>query len=336
MSVVELQTLLDRSIKNMGSGMNPIVKESALEVIQRAYKKGIYVQLSAGFRSYDEQNALYTKGRTKPGSVVTNARGGYSNHNFGLAVDYFLTDKEGETAHWDIRRDMNANQVADWVEVANIAKSLGFSWGGDWKSFPDYPHLEMTGGLSTAQLRAGSRPRLVSKVSKAVSPGVSKPAPKPAAKPVVKNPESIVDYLDLKKEDSSFKNRKKIAELHTIKNYTGTVAQNEQLLKSVKKNGIYPRKAVPAKPAAKKYPLPDATYWVKNPAFKGEGVRQVQEALASIYFYPEKGAKNNGVDGVYYHKTANAVKRFQSVNGLKADGDYGPATKKALDKKVNK
>ena len=96
------------------------------------------------------------------------------------------------------------------------------------------------------------------------------------------------------------------------------------------------KKPAPAKPAAKKYPLPDATYWVKKPLFSGTGVRQVQEALASIYFYPEKGAKNNGVDGYYGAKTADAVKRFQSVNGLKADGKYGPATKKVLDKKVNK
>lgn len=328
MSVVELQTLLDRSTKNMGSGMNPVVKESALELIKRAYKEKIYVQISSGFRSFADQNALYAQGRTKSGNVVTNARGGYSNHNFGLAIDYFLVSDDGSKALWTVNDK--------WRRVAAIGKELGFAWGGDWSSFRDYPHLEMTGGLSTAQLRAGSRPRLVSKVSKSVSPGVSKPAPKPAAKPVVKNPESIVDYLDLKKEDSSFKNRKKIAELHTIKNYTGTAAQNEQLLKSVKKNGIYPRKAVPAKPAAKKYPLPDTTYWVKNPAFKGEGVRQVQEALASIYFYPEKGAKNNGVDGVYYKKTADAVKRFQSVNGLKPDGEYGPATKKVLDKKANK
>lgn len=328
MSVVELQTLLDRSTKNMGSGMNPVVKESALELIKRAYKEKIYVQISSGFRSFADQNALYAQGRTKSGNVVTNARGGYSNHNFGLAIDYFLVSDDGSKALWTVNDK--------WRRVAAIGKELGFAWGGDWKSFPDYPHLEMTGGLTTAQLRAGSRPRLVSKVSEAVSPGVGEPAKAPAAKPVAKNPESIVDYLDLKKEDSSFKNRKKIAELHTIKNYTGTAAQNEQLLKSVKKNGIYPKKAVPAKPAAKKYPLPDTTYWVKKPVFSGTGVRQVQEALASIYFYPEKGAKNNGVDGYYGAKTADAVKRFQSVNGLKADGDYGPATKKVLDKKVNK
>lgn len=332
MSVVELQTLLDRSTKNMGSGMNPVVKESALELIKRAYKEGIYVQISSGFRSFADQNALYAQGRTKSGNVVTNARGGYSNHNFGLAIDYFLVSDDGSKALWTVNDK--------WRRVAAIGKELGFAWGGDWSSFRDYPHLEMTGGLSTAQLRAGSHPRLVSKISQNVSPGVSKPAPKPAAKsvakPIAKNPESIVDYLDLKKEDSSFKNRKKIAELHTIKNYTGTAAQNEQLLKSVKKNGIYPKKAAPAKPAAKKYPLPDATYWVKKPLFSGTGVRQVQEALASIYFYPKKGAKNNGIDGIYGPDTSDAVKRFQSVNGLKPDGEYGSKTKKVLDKNVNR
>ena len=165
---------------------------------------------------------------------------------------------------------------------------------------------------------------------------VAKPAARTAVKPVAKNTESIVDYLNSIKVDSSPTNRKKIAAAHGIKNYTGTAAQNIQLLNLVKKNGVTPKKATPAKPAAKKYPLPDATYWVKKPQFSGTGVRQVQEALASIYFYPEKGAKNNGVDGYYGAKTADAVKRFQSVNGLKADGDYGPATKKVLDKKVNK
>jgi N-acetylmuramoyl-L-alanine amidase len=92
------------------------------------------------------------------------------------------------------------------------------------------------------------------------------------------------------------------------------------------------------KPKAKKYPLPNATYWVKNPPsarFNGKGVRQVQTALASIHFYPNKGAKNNGVDGWYGPDTADAVQRFQSMHGLKQDGSYGPATKKVLDREVN-
>ncbi|HEB7549577.1 TPA: peptidoglycan-binding protein, partial [Campylobacter coli] len=53
-----------------------------------------------------------------------------------------------------------------------------------------------------------------------------------------------------------------------------------------------------------------------------------------LYFYPDKGAKNHGVDGVYGPKTANAVKRFQSVSGLTADGIYGPKTKAKMEEKL--
>ncbi|KUL06967.1 N-acetylmuramoyl-L-alanine amidase [Bacillus licheniformis LMG 7559] len=63
---------------------------------------------------------------------------------------------------------------------------------------------------------------------------------------------------------------------------------------------------------------------------KGTGVRQIQEALAALYFYPDKGAKNNGIDGYYGPKTANAVKRFQLMHGLSADGIYGSDTKAKL------
>lgn len=52
----------------------------------------------------------------------------------------------------------------------------------------------------------------------------------------------------------------------------------------------------------------------------------------AVYFYPDKGAKNNGIDGYYGPKTANAVKRFQLMHGLAADGIYGPKTKAKLEK----
>ncbi|WP_187957591.1 peptidoglycan-binding protein, partial [Bacillus subtilis] len=79
------------------------------------------------------------------------------------------------------------------------------------------------------------------------------------------------------------------------------------------------------------YPLPSGIIKVTSPMTKGTNVRQVQNALASLYFYPDKGAKNNGIDGVYGPKTANAVKRFQSVNGLTADGIYGPKTRAKIE-----
>ncbi|WEY91173.1 N-acetylmuramoyl-L-alanine amidase [Bacillus subtilis] len=91
-----------------------------------------------------------------------------------------------------------------------------------------------------------------------------------------------------------------------------------------------------AKPSSKKtsYALPSGVIKLTSPMTKGTNVRQVQNALAALYFYPDKGAKNNGIDGVYGPKTANAVKRFQSVNGLTADGIYGPKTKAKIEEKL--
>lgn len=81
--------------------------------------------------------------------------------------------------------------------------------------------------------------------------------------------------------------------------------------------------------------LPSGILKVTSPLTKGSAVLQVQEALSSLYFYPDKGAKNHGADGVYGAKTANAVKRFQSVNGLPADGIYGPKTKAKIEAKLS-
>ncbi|MGQ5110321.1 N-acetylmuramoyl-L-alanine amidase [Bacillus halotolerans] len=90
------------------------------------------------------------------------------------------------------------------------------------------------------------------------------------------------------------------------------------------------------KPSSKKtsYALPSGTFKVTSPMRKGDDVRRIQKALAALYFYPDKGAKNNGIDGVYGPKTANAVKRFQSVCGLTADGIYGPKTKAKIEEKL--
>ncbi|MFJ5625461.1 M15 family metallopeptidase [Peribacillus loiseleuriae] len=159
--IVALQTLLDKSINKMGAGIHPVVRDSALEVIRLAYQECIYVQISDGYRSIAEQDKLYAQGRTAPGKVVTNAKGGQSNHNYGLAVDYFLLTPDGKTALWTVNND--------WLRVAAIAKSLGFVWGGDFKTIYDPPHLEMMGGLKLKDLQNGKMPNLISKVTVAVA-----------------------------------------------------------------------------------------------------------------------------------------------------------------------
>ena len=117
------------------------------------------MRVTSTLRGEAEQNGLYAQGRTKPGQIVTNAKWLYSNHNFALAFDYALiVDTNGDGIYdqtsWSTTTDYDGDKQADWREVAELFKKHGYSWGGDWKSFKDYPHLEKLYGYSVAQLRA--------------------------------------------------------------------------------------------------------------------------------------------------------------------------------------
>ena len=110
-------------------------------------------RVTCGFRSVAEQDALYAMGRTSSGKIVTNAKGGYSVHNYGLAFDFCLII-DGKHASWEWLKDFDGDKVADWMEFVNLFKEYGYEWGGDWKSFKDRPHLQKTFGMTVEQLRA--------------------------------------------------------------------------------------------------------------------------------------------------------------------------------------
>ncbi|KXZ20736.1 peptidase M15 [Bacillus nakamurai] len=134
------QTVLKE--RDVPAALHPLVKQNA-EILQTAAaKKGITVVITEGFRSIEEQNELYRQGRSKKGNIVTYAKGGESYHNYGLAIDFALQKKDGSLL-WDMTCDGNHNGTPDWLEVVTIAKKLGFQWGGDWRGFKDYPHLQM-------------------------------------------------------------------------------------------------------------------------------------------------------------------------------------------------
>jgi peptidoglycan LD-endopeptidase CwlK len=105
---------------------------------------GIKVILTWGFRSLSAQNELYAKGRTAPGSIVTQARGGYSWHNYGLAADYAFIINGKVT--WN----------GPWNTFGKIASQCGLEWGGAWTGFKDRPHVQMTGGKTLGHMRASS------------------------------------------------------------------------------------------------------------------------------------------------------------------------------------
>jgi peptidoglycan L-alanyl-D-glutamate endopeptidase CwlK len=141
--------------------MHPAVRQEVekayLHINDYLLVKGVRLRFTHTYRSFKEQENLYSLGRTQPGRIITNANKGLSTHNYGLAFDIvFLRDKDGdgtfETVSWDTKADFDHDEIADWKEVTNYFKKLGWTWGGDWKSFPDYPHFEKTFGLTTKQL----------------------------------------------------------------------------------------------------------------------------------------------------------------------------------------
>jgi peptidoglycan LD-endopeptidase CwlK len=146
-------------IKNvpMPDRLHPVVEERANQLVAKAAAKGITIIITDGFRSAEAQDQLYEQGRTMDGNVVTNAKGGESYHNFGLAIDFAIKLPSGSVI-WDRRYDGNGNSVSDWTDVVRMAKELGFEWGGDWQGFKDYPHLQMDFGLAIADLQRGERP----------------------------------------------------------------------------------------------------------------------------------------------------------------------------------
>ncbi|WP_342553555.1 M15 family metallopeptidase [Paenibacillus sp. FSL R7-0652] len=139
------------------TGLHPVVAENEGILVRMAARRGIEVVITHGYRSVEDQDALFAQGRSSSGRIVTNARGGESYHNYGLAIDFALRTPKGEIV-WDMERDDNGNGKADWLEVVDLAKELGFTWGGDWANFPDYPHLQMDFGLSIRDLKRGKRP----------------------------------------------------------------------------------------------------------------------------------------------------------------------------------
>lgn len=144
----------ERTEKNLAT-LDPKAQELFRPFIAAAKKiAGIhgceYIAIS-GNRTWKEQDALYAIGRTvmpnKP--RVTNARGGQSNHNFRIALDFGVFKNK---KYLDNSNPKLASQVHK--AVAAVATQFKLEWGGNWKAFKDEPHFEVATGLTLAQKRA--------------------------------------------------------------------------------------------------------------------------------------------------------------------------------------
>jgi peptidoglycan L-alanyl-D-glutamate endopeptidase CwlK len=83
---------------------------------------------------------------------VTNARGGHSNHNFGIAFDVGVF--EG---------GQYLDESPKYNAVGVVGMDLGLEWGGTWKTIQDEPHFQLrpkwAGDLSERDMLAELRSR---------------------------------------------------------------------------------------------------------------------------------------------------------------------------------
>jgi peptidoglycan L-alanyl-D-glutamate endopeptidase CwlK len=102
----EMGELDPRTEKNIAS-MLPRTQRKAREFMKAAKGCPVTVRIISGTRTYAEQDAHFAIGRTiqLDHPKVTNARGGESNHNFGIAWDVGLFGAHGEYLDGDTREE---------------------------------------------------------------------------------------------------------------------------------------------------------------------------------------------------------------------------------------
>ncbi|HHH6020265.1 TPA: DUF5776 domain-containing protein, partial [Listeria monocytogenes] len=208
-----------RSLANVNK-LADNTKAAARKLLDWSENNGIEVLIYETIRTKEQQAANVNSGASQTMR---------SYHLVGQALDFAMT--KGKTVDWGAyRSDKGKKFVAK-------AKSLGFEWGGDWSGFVDNPHLQFNyKGYGTDTFGKG-----------ASTSNSSKPSANANT-----NSLGLVDYMNLNKLDSSFANRKKLANQYGIKNYNGTATQNTTLLAKLKAGK-------PHTPASKN------TYYTENP-----------------------------------------------------------------------
>ncbi len=145
-------TEVDSRSEKVIATLLPEVRPMARALVHKAAAAGISIKLISGLRSYAEQDALYAKGRTAPGPVVTNARAGFSNHNFGIAFDIGVFEA-----------GRYLPESPKYKAVGALGMDLGLEWGGNWKTIVDQPHYQLrppwAAALPERQLLAELRAR---------------------------------------------------------------------------------------------------------------------------------------------------------------------------------
>lgn len=294
---MNLQTIIDRSARKL-VGVHPSIREKALVLVQRCHAENIFIQVTQGLRTMAQQEAIYAQGRTTAGSIVSNAKPGYSYHNYGLAFDIVVLTIDGK-ANWTVN--------SEWNRAGKIGQSLGLEWGGAWTNFVDYPHFQITFGLTTAQLRAGTKvPGMTSLNEGALRLGATGPT---------------VTKLQKDLNSVGFK----LAADGNFGPLTDAALRSFQKRNHLHLDGIAGSQTL-SKLATlverSKMPVPNPTLRLGISA--RTAVKQLQTLLNAL------GHGVGKVDGLFGPNTEKAVKDLQKQANISADGIYGPTSNRKL------
>lgn len=119
----------------------PPMQTLCAEFLRRCRAAGMDILITCTWRSGVEQNALYEQGRTKKGSIVTNARAGQSKHNF-------MVEGKPAAKAFDFVPLVNGKPVWDaahphWKAAGKIGMALGLNWyGAPGAPFREMPHMQ--------------------------------------------------------------------------------------------------------------------------------------------------------------------------------------------------
>jgi peptidoglycan L-alanyl-D-glutamate endopeptidase CwlK len=146
-----------RSIADLDPRLQPLARAFLTECAANFLE----VVITCTFRTAREQYELYALGRTKPGRVVTNAKGGESMHNIvtpngapaSRAFDVVALRNgkpvwgTGGNGLDDDPTDDDTDDLELWQRIGAIAEGLGLEWAGRWTKFREFPHIQLPGGV---------------------------------------------------------------------------------------------------------------------------------------------------------------------------------------------
>lgn len=126
---------VDLHNENELARINPTLANKVRQILALAKADGHIFYVKEGLRSAELQDKYYAQGRTTAGGIITYATSKTGKHVIGKAVDL------APIINGNI---CNSTNCFNWQILGNYVKRVGgLGWGGNWKNFKDYFHIEI-------------------------------------------------------------------------------------------------------------------------------------------------------------------------------------------------